>query len=1195
MKRRLYPFFAAALICGLMFAACGGSGDDKAVCGDGIIDEGEECDGDNLGGMTCGDLGYGGGTLACTDDCTFDTTGCYAAAECGNGIIEVGEECDSGYLGGATCESEGYDGGDLACNDDTCRFDVSGCCNHECSVEGETRCNGNVIQSCEMGQEGCRVWADVEDCEDNNQFCVHEDGDTYCADTCVDECSEAGIYQCDVNVVQVCEEGTNGCLVWADVEDCELNGQECVEDGDDAYCVFTCVSECTDSGDLRCNGMILEVCEEAADGCFYWETSVDCTDTDQVCDDYNVTPACVDQSSGEACDDAAIVAMGVNAFTGTFDDDPIDAFSCKDDMYNAIWVRFTAPQDDDYTILAQNNTTTWAYSRMVILDGTDCSPYGSELLCDDQDARTMEREITLTEGQTVLIVFSADGQNFTMVNPVITISRECDPDTEFTCNDGTCIPAAGRCDGTEHCPDGSDEWACIGDECTNAAEVFMGENAFTGIFHDDPIDVFSCADDMYNAIWLEFTAPEDGVYEIHAQNNTTTWPNSRMVILDGTDCSPYGSELLCSDSNARSMTEEVALTAGQTVLIVFSTNLDSNTMVNPVITITRLCDPDTEFTCNDGTCIPLEQVCDGVEQCPDGEDEWGCIGDECTNPAEVFVGENVMMGTYTDHPSPGFSCNDDPPNTIWLVFTAPEDGDYTISVTNNGGGFPGMAVLDGDDCAPYGDELLCVPPPDWSYTNTGQVVLTDNQTVLIAIFTDGTEWTMVDPVVTITFVEPCVDDIYSPNHTIETAAPLLPGYYQDLVLCGDDDDYFSFEVCPGGVLDIAVLFTHAQGDIDAYIRNADGTPLASGVSMDDNEYLSYRNNTDETVTLYLHVTLFSGNENDYEVLAGIDECCRGGVVISQVYGGGGNSGAEYRNDFVELHNTGSTSVSLAGWSIQYTSAGGNNWGNQLTELSGVIQPGGFYLVQLAAGTGGTMDLPTPDATGDIPMSATNGKVALVANTDPLDEVTCPDGFVDMVSYGTGTPCVGEATPALSNETAAIRGDLGCRNLRDNFQDFHVGAPIPRNSLSEVSLCSEDCYVNETGLDVEADYCVIQWPHEIPDDDPGPAVYGRIWEDGLTPDEFAPIVAQLGWGPEDVNPQTQSGFRYVYAGFNLIDGNDNEYVGMLPLADMLPGDYRYVYRFSLDGGHTWTYCDTVGSGSNEGLFFDPEFMGTLNVQ
>lgn len=48
-----------------------------------------------------------------------------------------------------------------------------------------------------------------------------------------------------------------------------------------------------------------------------------------------------------------------------------------------------------------------------------------------------------------------------------------------------------------------------------------------------------------------------------------------------------------------------------------------------------------------------------------------------------------------------------------------------------------------------------------------------------------------------------------------------------------------------------------------------------------------------------------------------------GVVISQVYGGGGNTGATYTNDFVELFNRGTTSVSINGWSIQYAATGWN--------------------------------------------------------------------------------------------------------------------------------------------------------------------------------------------------------------------------------------------------------------------------------
>ena len=51
-------------------------GSTSSSCGDGVLQPGEECDGMNLGGMTCQALGFGSGALACSSDCTFDTSGC---------------------------------------------------------------------------------------------------------------------------------------------------------------------------------------------------------------------------------------------------------------------------------------------------------------------------------------------------------------------------------------------------------------------------------------------------------------------------------------------------------------------------------------------------------------------------------------------------------------------------------------------------------------------------------------------------------------------------------------------------------------------------------------------------------------------------------------------------------------------------------------------------------------------------------------------------------------------------------------------------------------------------------------------------------------------------------------------------------------------------------------------------------------
>jgi len=74
------------------------------------------------------------------------------------------------------------------------------------------------------------------------------------------------------------------------------------------------------------------------------------------------------------------------------------------------------------------------------------------------------------------------------------------------------------------------------------------------------------------------------------------------------------------------------------------------------------------------------------------------------------------------------------------------------------------------------------------------------------------------------------------------------------------------------------------------------------------------------------------------------------VVISQVYGGGGNAGATFKNDFIELFNRGGAAVDLTGWSVQYAATGGSSW--QRTNLSSVsLNPGQYYLIQELAGAG----------------------------------------------------------------------------------------------------------------------------------------------------------------------------------------------------------------------------------------------------
>lgn len=184
------------------------------------------------------------------------------------------------------------------------------------------------------------------------------------------------------------------------------------------------------------------------------------------------------------------------------------------------------------------------------------------------------------------------------------------------------------------------------------------------------------------------------------------------------------------------------------------------------------------------------------------------------------------------------------------------------------------------------------------------------------------------------------------------------------------------------------------------------------------------------------------------------------IVISQVYGGGGNSGAVYTHDFIELFNRGNNAVDITGWSVQYASAGGSSW--NVTTLSGTIPPGGYYLIREGSGGSQGTSLPTPDATGNINLSATSGKIALVAASTALSGI-CPSNIIDLVGYGNANCYEGTPVPELNNTTAAQRKAEGCADSDDNANDFVTATPAPRNSQSPTSPCGSPTAVTMTHL------------------------------------------------------------------------------------------------------------------------------------
>ena len=248
----------------------------------------------------------------------------------------------------------------------------------------------------------------------------------------------------------------------------------------------------------------------------------------------------------------------------------------------------------------------------------------------------------------------------------------------------------------------------------------------------------------------------------------------------------------------------------------------------------------------------------------------------------------------------------------------------------------------------------------------------------------------------------------------------------------------------------------------------EGTRLATfGGTNGDRSYArtpSSGSDTDDNATDFV-MTAPSGPQN----LASVAGCAgpvidQGDAVISQVYGGGGNSGSVFTNDFIEIFNPGPDPVNLAGWSVQYGSSGGTTW--SVTALSGIVPPGRYHLVQEGQGAGGTTPLPPPDSTGAISMAAGDGKVALVRSVTALAGA-CPSSgdLVDLVGYGAANCSEGSLpAPELDANVSGVRAQNGCVDTNVNQADFGTASPpTPRNSASPLNDCTPPAVV---------------WPHDV---------------------------------------------------------------------------------------------------------------------
>ena len=393
---------------------------------------------------------------------------------------------------------------------------------------------------------------------------------------------------------------------------------------------------------------------------------------------------------GGTCADAVDITSATFPYqlTGTFDDDPATGGSCDTTPTNAVWFKYTPSASGTYNITVENNTTTGAYSRLAMFTGTSCSPLGTELGCLTQTSTTIDAEASLTGGTTYLILFHTDGNAFTMVDPSITITKQTTGPGEF---------------------------------CATAADVSSATFPYqvTGTYSQDPATGGSCDTTPTNAVWFTYTPSATGYYTITTTNHTGTGAYSRLAVFQGASCSPLGTQLACVTASSLTATASVALTQGTPYLILFHTDGDAYTMVNPSISITRATTGGGEF------CATAADVT------------------SATFPYQ-------LTGTFNDDPAAGGSCDTTPTNAVWFSYTPATTGYYTISTTNHTstGAYSVLAVFQGTSCSPLGTQQACVTAS--STTAAAAVLLQGGTPYLILFHTDGASYTMVNPSITVT-------------------------------------------------------------------------------------------------------------------------------------------------------------------------------------------------------------------------------------------------------------------------------------------------------------------------------------------------------------------------------------------------------------------------------------------------------------
>jgi Calx-beta domain/Lamin Tail Domain len=285
------------------------------------------------------------------------------------------------------------------------------------------------------------------------------------------------------------------------------------------------------------------------------------------------------------------------------------------------------------------------------------------------------------------------------------------------------------------------------------------------------------------------------------------------------------------------------------------------------------------------------------------------------------------------------------------------------------------------------------------------------------------------------------------------------------------------------------------------------------------------------------------------------------IRISQIYTRGGEAGATFQNDYVELFNRGNVDVDVSGWSLNISNFAGIPPNIQISATnikffsspSLIMSPGSHLLIKFGGGGPNGQPISTPDINlNPFPLSDTGGQIVLLPKDKTLPFFYCPAApdltgvVVDYLGYGIAICYENRVALAPPPDQSLLRVDGGCTDNNDNLADFSFATPNPRSRQSGATPCvAQGSSVIDFGapqFDVSEDQGVVQITVTRTGDVSSPATVDYFISDNGANErtDYTTTLGTLRFAPGE----TQKTFDVLITDDLVPEANENAFLGLL---------------------------------------------------